>query len=100
MLVGYAGANFRFFEKFDQSIKLLTEPKRKGASISKFSLIILVGKSDFWVALLVSRFCNSFLISLIDAFLNENLFSRCILLMAVMLDCYRGKGCMERSVRT
>ena len=71
-------ANFRFFGKFDRSIELLIESKRKAASISKLSLIILVGKTDFWVALLVSRFCNSILISLIDAFLNENLFSRCI----------------------
>ena len=71
-------ANFKFSGKFDRSIELFTEPKRKGMSISKFSLIILVVKSDFWVALLVSRFCNSFLISLIDAFLNENLLSRYI----------------------
>ena len=69
----------------DRSIKLLTQPKRKGASVSKFSLIILVGKSDFRVALLVPRFHNSFLIFFIDAFLNENLFSRCIFLMMVML---------------
>ena len=57
-------ANFRFFRKFDRSIELLTKSERKGASISKFSLIILVGKLNFWVALLVSGFCNSFLISL------------------------------------
>ena len=66
-------------------MKPLTQPKRKGASVSKFSLIILVGKSDFRVALLVPRFHNSFLIFFIDAFLNENLFSRCIFLMMVML---------------
>ena len=72
---GVISANFRFF---DRSIELLTKPKRKGTSISKFSLIILVGKSDLWVALLVFTFCNSFLISLIEVFLNENLLSRCI----------------------
>ena len=76
LYVGAISANFRFFGKFDRSTELLTEPKRKG-----------VRKSDSWVALLVSRICNSFLISLIvtDAFLNENLFSGCISLMAVML---------------
>ena len=58
---GVISANFRFFGKFDRSIDLLTEPKRKGASLWKFSLIALVGKSDFWVELPVSRFCNSFL---------------------------------------
>ena len=82
---GVISANFRFFGKFYRSIELLIEPKRKRASISEFSLIILVGKSEFWVTLLVSRFCNSFLISFIDAFLNGSLLSRCIFLMAVML---------------
>ena len=67
LCAGVISANSRFFGKFDRLIELLTEPKRKAANVSKFSLMILVGKSDFWVALLVSRFCNSFLISLIDA---------------------------------
>ena len=84
-LYAVISANFRFFGKFYRSIELLIEPRRKRTSISEFSLIILVGKSDFWVTLLVSRFCNSFLISFTDAFLNGSLFSKCIFLMAVML---------------
>ena len=75
LYAGVISANFRFFGKFVRSMELLTEPKRKGASISKFYLIVFVGKSDFWVALLVSKFYNPLLISLIDWFLNENLFN-------------------------
>ena len=64
LYAGVMSANFRFFRKFDRSIELLTERKGKAASTSKFCLIILVGKSDLWIALPVFRFCKSFLISL------------------------------------
>ena len=64
LYAGVMSANFRLFRKFDRSIEVLTEWKRKAASRSKFCLIILVGKSDLWIDLPVFRFCNSFLISL------------------------------------
>ena len=47
LYAGVISTNFRFFGKFNRSIELLTVTKRKGASVAKFSLIILVGKSDF-----------------------------------------------------